>query len=350
MIFYTLLNFPYHRHSSHPASDSEITTRKGRKHRFVRPQIKRNKPTNKSTRLPALPASYTPAKLPTVEYHAMESNHPANLVLFTTIPACFTGQPPDPDGHSEWIVCAATNRKVLNAPGYPQPVPRPTANVKSYVIKSTLTMGKGVFATRDIQMGEIIFAERPLLVVPRALRSTTEVDAIEYSIEDYTKIMLFQREQQLELAVERMEPDRRAKLMALMNSHLEDGSGPLNGIVRTNGYGVGNLWDGDVKPDDDGSSPYYYSAVCDVGSRINHRFVFLWLFFGRRVEISSLVAALMSAMYSSSPPSPWFSLPPGTSKSANSSSIRTAASNKSLPNEKLNSHPTASLNASALPA
>jgi len=209
----------------------------------------------------------------------MESNYPANAVLFTTIPARFTGQPPDPDGHSEWIVCAPTMSKVLNAPGYPQPVPKPTISVKSYAVKSTPTMGKGVFATRDIQMGEIIFAERPLLVVPRALRSTTEVDPSEYSIEDYAKIMLFQREQQLELVAERMEPDRRAKLMAFMNSHLEDGSGPLNGIVRTNAYGVTNLWDGDVKPDEDGSSPYYYSAVCDIGSRINHRFVFLMVIF-----------------------------------------------------------------------
>jgi len=56
-----------------------------------------------------------------------------------------------------------------------------------------------------------------------------------------------------------MEPERRAKLMALTNSHLEDGSGPIHGIVRTNGYAVENLWDGDVKPESKWSSPRYCS-------------------------------------------------------------------------------------------
>jgi hypothetical protein len=135
-------------------------------------------------------------------------------------------------------------------------------------------MGKGVFATRDIPICEIIFAERPLLVAPRALAPINDINPKDYSMadSDYTKIMLFEREQLLEVAVGRMEPERRAKLMALMNSHSEDATGLINGIIRTNGYAVNNLWDGDVKPNnEDGSSPHYYSVVCDVGSRINHR-------------------------------------------------------------------------------
>jgi hypothetical protein len=204
-----------------------------------------------------------------------QTNHPENTMLMTTIPTRFDGSPPDPDGHSEWIVHALTKSKVLNAPGYPQPVPKVPGNVKSYVVKSTPTMGKGVFATRDIPMGGVIFAERPLLVVPSGLSETTMVDVNKYNLADYTNIMLFQREQQLEMAVRRMEPERRAKLMALANSHSEDGSGPISGIVRTNGYGLTKLWDEDAKPDEGGASnPRYYSAICDVGSRINHRFCF----------------------------------------------------------------------------
>jgi len=88
-------------------------------------------------------------------------------------------------------------------------------------------------------------------------------------MEDYTRIMLFEREQLLEVAVGRMDPERKAKLMALTNSLSEDGSGPINGIVRTNVYQVSNLWDGDVELVSDGSSPCYYSVVCDVGSRID---------------------------------------------------------------------------------
>jgi hypothetical protein len=241
------------------------------------PQIKNiyNKPT-----LAALPASYTPAKFAVSEFPEIPSNYPVNTRLLATIPMCFDGKPFDPEGHSEWIVHAPTMSKVFNAPGYPQPVPKPTGNVKSYTVKSTLTMGKGVFATRDIPMGGMVFAERPLLVVPTTLTASPIVDTNDSSLVEYAKVLLFQQEQQLEVAVGRMEPGRRAKLMALMNSHSEDGCGPINGIVRTNGYAVKNLWDGDGEPEE-GDAPYprYYSAVCDVGSRINHRFHFFSLFF-----------------------------------------------------------------------
>ncbi|KIM38871.1 hypothetical protein M413DRAFT_75533 [Hebeloma cylindrosporum] len=190
----------------------------------------------------------------------------------TTIPARFDERP-DPDGHSEWIAHAPTMKKVPNAPGYPQPVPKPPGNVKLYTVKSTATMGKGVFVTRDIRMGEMIFAERPLLVVP----SSMTVSGIEVNNDshknrvDFTKIILSQQEKQLEAAVARMDPDRRAKLMALTNSCTGsgDGGGPINGIVSTNAYAVMNLWD--VDPGEGIPSELcYYGAVCDVGSRINH--------------------------------------------------------------------------------
>ena len=139
-------------------------------------------------------------------------------------------------------------------------------------------MGKGVFATRDIPMGGIIFAERPLIVSPGALAPFSGVNYNDYSLADYTKIAMFEREQQLEAAAERMEPETRARLMALMNSHAEDGSGPINGIVRTNGYQVSNLRDGDGEfKENDLSNPHYYSVVCDVGSRINHRCVYIMI-------------------------------------------------------------------------
>ena len=42
--------------------------------------------------------------------------------------------------------------------------------------------------------------------------------------------------------------DSRAKFMALANCHSEDGYRILNGVVRTNGYGVPNLRDGEFEP------------------------------------------------------------------------------------------------------
>ena len=156
-----------------------------------------------------------------------------------TIPAHVVGRPRDPDGHSEWLVRGLTKKKALNAPEYPQPIPKASGNVKSYIVKSTATMGKGVFATRDIPMGEIIFAERPLIVTPHGVLAPSS----EHNLAKYTKMAMLHREQQLEVAVGKMGPKRRAQLLALSNCHSQDGEGTLNGIVRTNSYGVHNLTD-----------------------------------------------------------------------------------------------------------
>ena len=219
----------------------------------------------------------------------------ANEVEILTIPARVVGQPCDPDGHSEWLVRGLMMNIVLNAPGYPQPVTKAPGNVKSYIVKLTATMGKGVFATRDIPIGEIIFAERPLVVTPHGVL----VPPCERHVAKCTKMALFHQEKQLEVAVEKMDPERRAQLLALSNWRSQDGEGTLNGIVRTNSYGVHNLTDEESGPD----GPHRYSAVCDVGSRINHRSV-SFAIFGTTAEylIYFLVASRTSTIVSSSPP------------------------------------------------
>jgi hypothetical protein len=184
----------------------------------------------------------------------------------TTVPSRGVGEPADPDGHSEWLVRGSTKQKILNEPGYPQPVPKPPGNIKSHVVKSTPTMGQGVFATRDIPMGEIIFAERPLLVAPRSLVPAKDMyfELGAHNIADYAKIVMFEREKQLEAAVGRMDPDNKARFMALMNSHLEDGSGPIHGIIQTNGYGADNFWDGNVQPDENDPTHQYFFLQCGL--------------------------------------------------------------------------------------
>ena len=82
----------------------------------------------------------------------------------------------------------------------------------------------------------------------------------EYSLADYMKMMMLEQEKQLEALVERMEPERRAKLMALTNCHSRDGNGILNGIIQTNGYGIYNLVDKDNKPEEDDLSNPFFTA------------------------------------------------------------------------------------------
>lgn len=68
----------------------------------------------------------------------------------------------------------------------------------------------------------------------------------------------------MQLSIDRMLPETRAAYMSLANSHLEDGSGPLVGISRTNSFGTRFEEGGDR-----------HSTVYDKLSRINHRYVHL---------------------------------------------------------------------------
>jgi hypothetical protein len=186
-----------------------------------------------------------------------------DMIVFTTIPARYIGKPDDPDGHSEWMVRAPTKRKVLTAPGYPKPTPKPRMNL--CIVKETPNMGLGLFATADISPDELVVSERPLFVYPKGLALSDKWDQNKYSQNDLMKIAMHEQERKLEYAVSRMNDDDQKAFKSLVNNHTEDGSGPLLGICRTNGYGI-NLHDGLVK-----SNTNSYGAFGKLGSRINHR-------------------------------------------------------------------------------
>jgi hypothetical protein len=208
---------------------------------------------------------------------AKKMDDKADMILFTTIPAKTFTAPFDPDGHSEWVVHAGTKAKVINAPGYPKPVPKPNGTQPAYVIKPTPDKGLGIFATRDIKMGELIFAERPLLVSPKGSLGISP-NIQHYDLKTRMAIMKMEWEKVLEKAVGRMAPEDRNAFMDLANSHKDDGSGPILGIINTNAFSLGSeVFDGPEKLAD-GSN--VYSGVIKIGSRINHRYVCAFFLFG----------------------------------------------------------------------
>jgi hypothetical protein len=98
-------------------------------------------------------------------------------------------------------------------------------------------MGKGLFAKRDIKRGDLIFAERPLLVSPNKM-----VMILPDAISDPQQKMretLLQVERTLEFAIGRLPPESQADYKALQNVRT-DGSGPLYGVMMTNSYSMTN--------------------------------------------------------------------------------------------------------------
>ena len=141
-----------------------------------------------------------------------------------------------------------------------------------------------MFATRDISYGELLFAERPLVMNPAHCESYfCAVDG--YTLEDHLKLTSIEEEQRLEQALERMDDDKKDAYMALANSVQNDG--PLSSIQETNAFGIDLnelTRDGGVAPDPDELSgdfaarvglspqkPNMYCATAKNASRINHR-------------------------------------------------------------------------------
>ena len=192
-------------------------------------------------------------------------------------------------------------------------------------------MGQGVFAKHDIKRGELIFSERPLLVGPSWLMPVDIHNVGRHTLDQWRQVMISEEEQALEVAVQRMNETDRALYMALHNSHTTDGSGPLYGIMRTNGFGVSKL-------SHSANSQYGTSVVCNVGSRVNHRYFFFpFLFHSHKLKVFNAqhpAAYQIPGISLMSRPSRFNSMQLGTSKLANNSTSPTASSQELKRNDK----------------
>ena len=162
------------------------------------------------------------------------------MYRYTTIPPKIFDRPYDPDGYAECIITGDAKKRLFACPSFlSEGVPQPKAG--TVTIREAPTGGLGVFAGRDIKYGELLFAERPLLMNPaRTAYAIHGGDWVhDYTYEDHIKIMCFERERKLKLAFNRMDEDKKEAYMALANSHTKDGSGPLLGAQRpTNRFGL----------------------------------------------------------------------------------------------------------------
>ncbi|KAJ3515325.1 hypothetical protein NLJ89_g1836 [Agrocybe chaxingu] len=225
--------------------------------------------------------------------NSLRTDHGKDAILVSTIPLHFEDGPGDPDGHSEWIVSGPTYDKILKSPSFPGPIPKPRRH-NMYVVKPSRGMGLGVFATCDIEAGELIFSERPLLVYPSAaapLEASNPYIRLSSSKGRNAQRNAIEYEQLAEVALERMTEEGRAAFLSLANAHGGDNR-PLVAIIKTNGY-LTNIGDEpDPRLGEDYARERKYGAVCEIGARINHSCSPNVTFWFKRSSFSMQVTAI----------------------------------------------------------
>ncbi|KAF9049366.1 SET domain-containing protein, partial [Hymenopellis radicata] len=149
---------------------------------------------------------------------------------------------------------------IMNTPGFPTAPVNPS--IASHRVRASPLGGMGMFATRCISQGDLVLSERALIIAPAAMPCTYTTDGL--SADDQKRVILHSAEQHLQILVDRMDTDEKNAYMSLSNDHKLDGSGPLLGVMRTNGYGIDHL-----REEGEGNAGAY-SGVFAQMSRINH--------------------------------------------------------------------------------
>ncbi len=139
------------------------------------------------------------------------------------------------DGCTQCLLSAAVEEALS---GYTCPPVLPPAPM--HRVGPSLLGGLGMFAIQPIKQGDLILSERALLIAPAEMRYTTEgVEKLKGA--KRMRGILRGAEKQLETLLRRMDRQDQTKYLSLANVHKKDGSGPLLGILRTNGYCIDGL-------------------------------------------------------------------------------------------------------------
>ncbi|KAF8963508.1 hypothetical protein BDZ97DRAFT_1758581 [Flammula alnicola] len=139
-------------------------------------------------------------------------------------------------------------------------------------LQDTPGMALGVYATRDLRVGDLVMAEPPLLVMPVRQPRTIMVPPGAKQ-EEATKILAGEMNRIVETALGKMTPEQSKAFTELENVRMDvaEQGGPIVGIVHTNSFRV-PLYDGSAADDLTQSDVERCCTVLSprYASRINH--------------------------------------------------------------------------------
>ncbi|KAJ7218296.1 hypothetical protein C8J57DRAFT_1395150 [Mycena rebaudengoi] len=187
--------------------------------------------------------------------HDPRAGSAQDTLMITTVPHNAKADEPT----TECLFLYGSKEVLMNIPGFPEPVKYPTQ--PAFYMKPSPGKGNGLFSKRALKMGDLILSERPLLVTTPVI-STDEPTGLTH--EQHVQLSLNRMEKIYTLCVDRMSSESKEAFMGLANSHTQDGSGPVTGIVRTNGLGIKGLRPGAT------DLTRFCGAIGKNISRVNH--------------------------------------------------------------------------------
>ncbi|TFK96473.1 hypothetical protein BDV98DRAFT_575992 [Pterulicium gracile] len=199
----------------------------------------------------------------------MHEDLPPDHIIVSVIPQSKEGTALD--GYTQCIIPNRTKKYIMTTPNFPAAVPPPSLGL-AYKVTKLPGKGLGILAMRDVQGGQLVLAERPLVICPLVLPSQEYIKSMpdHFTIEDYLIAALQGNERFMEVSFSTMPAEKKPAFLALHSAHTADGSGPIVGRLRTNTFGIHELME---NPEEVHDQERTFSGICEVGSRFNHRYV-----------------------------------------------------------------------------
>ncbi|KAJ4489704.1 hypothetical protein C8J55DRAFT_505731 [Lentinula edodes] len=177
-----------------------------------------------------------------------------------------------PDGWTECLITGLMKQTVLQTPSFCQPLSQPVHT--SYRVGAASAPNgptskplPGLYATKKLEMGDLILSERPVLIVPAMMRVGEIFSELLSQLDnhDQATVVSNQWQETLETVFGRLSKEDQEEFWKLRDIRQRNGKKSIDGIVKANGFAILGLADPGLE-DNDGA----YSGVCLVLSQLNH--------------------------------------------------------------------------------
>ncbi|RXW25166.1 hypothetical protein EST38_g648 [Candolleomyces aberdarensis] len=204
---------------------------------------------------------------PVLGHTANAQDHTVLVTDVLKTPAIITAIPSTPSSGiqtSQVVTVAPTKELILQNRSLARQIPTPSP--VRYAIRETEDMGRGLFATRDVALGENVLVERPLVVLPKNIGSAFKVPRSGQNPDQWHEVCMDEAEKLLGLARDRMNEEDRKLFESLCNISAEDPQRrPLVSILVSSAM---NLHIRDAPMAQNFGNGYV--GIPRLGSRINH--------------------------------------------------------------------------------